>query len=69
MKPFTLDVQYLDHQFVSLDISSLGHTLAFGMYRSTLMDQIQAHQFDDDRLRVTYDRLLNGETKSGISLF
>ena len=37
--------------------------LAFVEARSSLMEQIRAYQFNDDRLKVIRDKILSGEAK------
>lgn len=45
-------------------MSSLEHVLAIVEARSSLLEKIQAHQFDNDRLRIIHDRALSGEAKA-----
>ncbi|MDV3170412.1 MAG: integrase zinc binding domain-containing protein [Candidatus Phytoplasma australasiaticum] len=51
-------------QLIRLDISLLHSVLAFVEARYTLMDQIRAHQFEDDKLCVIRDKVSRGEAKS-----
>ena len=63
-RPLALEVQSLARQLVRLDISTPHSLLAFVEARSTLMDHIRVHQFDDDKLRIIRDKVLRGEAKS-----
>ena len=62
-RPLALEVQSLANQMVRLDISTPGCVLAFVEARSSLMEQIRAHQFDDVGLRLIRDKVLSGEAK------
>ncbi|PHT71053.1 Serine/threonine-protein kinase CTR1 [Capsicum annuum] len=48
---------------VRFDTSTSGCVLAFVEARSSLMEQIRAHQFDDVGLKLIRDKMLSGEAK------
>ena len=52
------DVQSLANSFVRLDISKSCKVLAYMEARSTLLEQIQAQQFDDSDLCKIRDKVL-----------
>lgn len=47
-----------------LDILVPGHVLAYIEDRFSLMEKIQAEQFDSDKLRVNYGKVLVSEVKT-----
>lgn len=59
----SLVVQSLAIHMVRVHISTRGCVLDFFEVRSFLMEEIQAHRFDDVRLRVLWDKVLSGEDK------
>lgn len=56
-RPLALEVHSLAKLLIKLDISPSHSVLAFVEARSTLMDQIHAHQFDDDKLCAIRDKV------------
>lgn len=57
--PLALEVQTLANQMVKFYISTPKGILAFVYARYSLLEQIQAHQFDDSGLRVIQDKVLS----------
>ena len=56
-----MEVQTWANIFVCLDISAPGRVLACVEGRSSLIDQIRTHQFEDAQLSKIRDRVLRGE--------
>lgn len=59
--PLALDVQSLANRLVRLDLSDSGRILASVEVRSTLVDQIQQRQFEDQRLCDIREQVRIGE--------
>jgi len=60
-RPLARDVQMLANSFVRLQISKeSGGMIAFIEARSSLVEQIHEHQFDDDKLCLIQDEVLRG---------
>lgn len=64
--PLARDVQRLANGLVRHQLSNDGNTLAFLLVRSTLMDLIREHQFQDKRLCFIKDRMIKGEVEEAI---
>ncbi|KAF3645196.1 putative NAC domain-containing protein 2-like [Capsicum annuum] len=62
-RPLALEVRSLSHHMVRLDISKPRRVLSFVEARSSLMEQIRAHQFNDAKLRLIQNKVLSGEAK------
>ncbi|XP_070004754.1 uncharacterized protein [Nicotiana sylvestris] len=62
-RPLAIDVQALANQFVRLDVLELIWVLAFVVARSSLLDCIKAHQFDDPHVLVLKDTVQRGSAK------
>lgn len=58
-----LEIQSLANKLARLDISFSKNIFSFGEARLSLMEHIQDHQFDDERLRVIWNKVLSGEAK------
>ncbi|WMV19812.1 hypothetical protein MTR67_013197 [Solanum verrucosum] len=50
----------------SVSMGSLGKVLARVQAHSLLLDQIKARQFEDEKLKIIHDNVLNGEAKETI---
>lgn len=62
-RPLALEFQSLANKMVRLDILTNGRVLTFVQARSSVMEQIRAHQFDDIGLRVIRDKVLSGRLR------
>ncbi|XP_069147104.1 uncharacterized protein [Solanum lycopersicum] len=61
------DVKILANSLVRLQISEESDgMIAFIEARSSLVEQIRAHQFDDEKLCLIRDKVLRGETKEAV---
>ena len=66
-RPLARDVEILANSLVRLQISEQSDgMIAFIEARSSLVDQIRAHQFDDEKLCLIRDKVLRGETKEAV---
>ncbi|XP_069147009.1 uncharacterized protein [Solanum lycopersicum] len=62
--PLAKEVQILSNSLVRLQIlEESDGMIAFIEARSSLVDQLRAHQFDDEKLCLIRDRVLRGEVK------
>lgn len=62
-RPLALEVQSLSNQIVRLDISILGYVMAFAEARSSLMEKIRAHLFNDVTLRLIQAKVFSVDPK------
>ena len=66
-RPLARDVQILANSLVRLQISEESDgMIAFIEARSSLVEQIRAHQFDDEKLCLIRDKVLRGEAKEAV---
>ena len=66
-RPLARDVQLLANSLVRLQISEESDgMIAFIEARSSLVEQIRAHQFDDKKLCLIRDKVLRGEAKEAV---
>ena len=66
-RPLARDVQILANSLVRLQISEESdEMIAFIEARSSLVEQIRAHQFDDEKLCLIRDKVLRGEAKEAV---
>ena len=66
-RPLARDVQLLANSLVRLQISEESDgMIAFIEARSSLVKQIRAHQFNDEKLCLIRDKVLRGEAKEAV---